>query len=358
MYMDIRTAGGIKHKMNLDWVVGNRWVWSQVIDHIQEDRDKLSPDSVLFLLGAPGIGKTYHVKKIMEMLSCDPYFIDSMNCANGRELRDMLQKGTNPYLVTRADVCNSSQKRVIVMDDIDILISMDRTLMTAFCNILQAQQYAHAPIICIGHMDMEKKIGSVKAKCKIVKCPIPDDIDICMMLQHIPTSNKKTKRVLLQIAEECRGNLNYAIQKVQSHGYQKLIRESFSKAWSIGQHMLDDPWMIPLRYHENLPKLMTMESSLKTSLYADTVPYFCVWDLMMNHPAVEADMAVELLAHAIASCVPDNMNSQDGLEDFTKLLSNLSLQKKNERLLYPDRNFGFPWIHAQIFCDYSKQKWT
>lgn len=344
--------------MDLNWIVGNRWVWSQVVDHIHQEHERLSLDSVIFILGSSGIGKTYHVKKIMEMLSCDPYYIDSMNCTNGRELRDMLQKGTNPYLVTRADISNEDHRRVILMDDIDVLISMDRTLMTAFHDILSSKQYPHAPIICIGHLDVEKKLGAAKTKCKIIKCHVPDDIDICMMLQSIPTQNKKTKHVLLQIAEECKGNLNYAMEKVRCHGYKQLIRESTSNVWRIRQHMLDDPWMIPLRYHENLPKMMKKDQGSDTSDYAKVVPYFCIWDLMMNHPELEADVAIEMLAHAIAGCIPDDTDTHNSLEDFTKLLSNLSLQKKNERLLYPDRDFGFPWIHAQIFCDYSKQKWT
>jgi hypothetical protein len=334
--------------MALDWAVGNRHIWSRVIDHVTQngERGVFSSGSCLFVLGASGIGKSYHIKRLLE--DYEVYSIDATNCANHREFRDMVIKGCNPHLMTRTQ---TTKPYAIFMDDMDILCHMDRMIMSTLFDLLKGTHpLTHVPMICVGSLDMEKKLGNMKGKCGIITCTAPSDTDIFMFLKNHPLAKKKTKKFLMTIAEDCQGNLNRALDQLRGGSSTVINTEKQHRFQMIKQDMLDDPWMMPLRYHENLPKVLAAKET-----YAKVLPYFCIWDRMMHHIEVDTEIAVDVLAHAICHYTPSK--EKIVLDDFTKLLSNLSLQKKNERLMFPTWDHGFPWPHAQIFCLTSKQKW-
>ncbi len=350
------------------WAIGNHHIWSKVREHVASASDegaKLSSKSCIFVLGASGIGKTYHIQKILE--EYEVYRMDASNCGNHKEFRDMLTKGCNPYLVTRT---NCEKDFVVLIDDMDILCSMDRTIMTALFDVLankSSSPLAHVPIVVIGSLDIERKVVNAKGKCTVLRCTAPTDTEVFMFLKAHPQGSKKTKKLLMQIAEDCHGNLNRALQAIASIPNKKTgtyicsteqQRTKAARVSEIQQHMADDPWMTPLRYHENLPKWL-VNGKEKMQTYRSILPYFSMWDQMMHHSEIESELAVDVLAHALCIHTPSlDTSSLPALEDFTKILSNLSLQKKHERSMFPSWDHGFPWPHAQIFCEYiKKQKW-
>jgi hypothetical protein len=177
-----------------------------------------------------------------------------------------------------------------------------------------------------------------------------------MFLKNHPSAGKKTKKSLMKIAEESHGNLHRALEQLKgtTFTYSQTGTQNLLVA-KMRQDMFDDPWMMPLRYHENLPKLLKQKN--KMVAYQQVLPYFCLWDQIMNHRDVESEVGIDILAQALGTYIPVSVKEDDYLTDFTKMLSNLSLQKKHERFMYPSWDHGFIWSHAQIFCEYSKQKW-
>lgn len=344
------------------WMVGNRHIWNQIRDHVRPrvHATTLSFTSCIFVLGATGIGKTYHIQRILEPYEIYP--IHASNCLNYKELRDMLRKASNPSLITRT---HSEKPFVIVIDDIDILCSLDRMMMTTLLDIfINKEGLPHVPILCIGNLELEKRLGNTRNKCTILRCTAPTDTDIFLFLKAHPLAAKKTKKSLMKIAEDCEGNLHRALEQLRmiaSHPKKqptpvvKKVPKTPSYVQKLHQEMMEDPWMMPLRYHENVPKyLKGTTADKKLAIYNEVMTYFGIWDHMMNHSEMDQELAIDVLSHALNIYT----KPMDSLDDFTKLLSNLSLQKKNERLTYPNWNHGFPWSHTQIFCEYSKQKWT
>lgn len=341
------------------WAIGNHHIWEQLVKHISNTSipidGKLSLQACLFIFGASGIGKTYNVKKLTND-GFNVYRIDSTNCTNAKEFKDMLVKGCNPYLMTRN---GNADKSLIIIDDIDILCHMDRTLMNTFLEILSNKSYtlSYIPIVCIGLLEMQKKLGVYRLKCKVCICCAPTDTDIFMFLKTQDFCKKKTKKYLMTIAEDCNGNLNRAFELAKGNMLRTATifeTKECSRINHIRYMMSEDPWMTPLRFHENIPKFLPTKN--RNIVYGYLLDSFCIWDKMMNNNEQDTDMCIDILSYSI--CRWSTFQETMVLEDFTKLLSNMSLQKKMDRQSFPSWDHGFSWPHAQIFCEYSKQKWT
>jgi hypothetical protein len=122
--------------------------------------------------------------------------------------------------------------------------------------------------------------------------------------------------------------------------------------------LADDPWLHPLRFHENVIKDMTRRVGSqvhKHVVYKNIVERICHWDMFMQH-VDDGTLPIEYVIYTIRTLPAlKKTAAPPSTCEFTKLFSHLSLQKKHEKLLYSD-DTGFPWIHAQIFCDYIKYK--
>jgi hypothetical protein len=122
----------------------------------------------------------------------------------------------------------------------------------------------------------------------------------------------------------------------------------------------DDPWLHPLRFHENLIKEIGNRkgpAKEKRRVYSALLRALTDWDALMV--AGHTELALETLAsniHARLSRLPRRVRAvvgEDDLQDFTKIFSQISIYKKQERALYAKEPCDFPWADAQIFCRYS-----
>jgi len=185
---------------------------------------------------------------------------------------------------------------------------------------------------------------------------------------HIPVSR------LYEIAELCDGNLNRALHFLNDLQTVAADKSENDKAYEFGcvfsdpnihgirSVFADDPWLQPLRFHENVPKDLAQRrggNSEKELLYRHILSHMCNWDgFMTSHKDDEYDIPIEYISHVallIHKLKPKKTKDTENLSDFTKLFSNLSLQKKQERVTYAS-NSEFPWNYAQIFCDYVRYK--
>jgi hypothetical protein len=357
----------------MEYPLGNGWIWKQLETHIQVDKVSLSPESCVFVLGASGIGKTFTVGKVCS--DVDVCWIHSHNCSNAKEFHDILEKRLQTNLVQR--LTQTSQKRVIVIDELDTLLQLDRNIMTALNDMLEKKR-SHQPVICIGHHQLEKKIKSTFPKSQVFVCTPPSETEICLWLRKV-SDGACSYETLLQIADACNGNVMYALQLLEMETkttcgddgskmvgdkmddniqFQRLFQNpTRDEAVKI---LLDDPWLNPLRFHENLPKELTQRKGLmmdKERFYYETLEALCEWDSMMKE-GMEPMIAIEHVASMVVQLQrleKKKRQTDVSLTDFTKVFSSLSLQKKHEKLMY-STNLEFPWSHAQIFCDYIKYR--
>jgi hypothetical protein len=191
--------------------------------------------------------------------------------------------------------------------------------------------------------------------------PTPADMYLWCK-ERAPKTMKKT--LLMDIADASNGNPGYALQMIKSkHAGTKITATTADNEKAAARARLaDDPWLYPLRFHENLVKELSNKKGTKTQkieVYRTCLNTLCEWDYMMA--IVEDPMcALEHVCNAITTVLPTleykkGVKKDNASDEFTKIFSNLSLQKKQERNLHAN-GLDFPWMDAHILCDYRKWK--
>lgn len=337
----------------------NDWIWKEVVSYVAE-RPKTT--DAICVIGASGIGKTHRIKGLVEELGWDAYWIHSANCQSAKEFRDMLVKGLKTNLLS--NLAQVTAQKVVIIDEVEVLLQLDRTMSTALSDAIYEHRNSKGRIVLIGNSVIEKKMNSMRGTVRMLQCCTPSDADMFLWCKdHAPKGMKKT--MIMDIAEASQGNPGNALSMMKTKS--QPIFDTF-KAVQVTERdllrlkLLDDPWLYPLRFHENLVKEVAKKKGTKVEkqkLYSSVLKMLCDWDLWMC-AGCDPNIAVEHVLNAMTT-VLQTLDNKKGCEkdvvyeDFTKVFSNLSLQKKQERTLYA-RTTDFPWMHAQIFCDYKHYK--
>jgi nucleoside-triphosphatase THEP1 len=304
---------------------------------------KLSFCDLLFVAGNSGVGKTYSVQKICENLDLFVVNITTTNCSSSLQLTDILTKSITSSMIQV--LTNNTKQKVIVIDEFESMMTIDRTINTALYNILNMQKFKTVPIICIISSDMVKRIGPIKKKCKIVDIEDPSDNDIIQFLkQHYPD---KSDDIIRNVCKNSKGNVSQCIKKLnneqsiddnmdQNLQIELLYSRGFNRE-NISKLLYTDPWLMPLKYHENLikelqnRKITVQKSREHYKAFMNDIVYF---DYLMCNNAT--DIGIEYFASVTSRLAefPIKKNAVSKIDDFTKMLSYLSLQKKNIKKAY------------------------
>lgn len=336
----------------------NQWIWKDVAALLQSKRTF----DAICILGPPGIGKTFQMQQIVEHMGLDAYWIHSSNCNNAKEMRDMIQKGLKTNLLS--NLAQTVSTKVVIIDELEVFLQMDRMMTSALTDAFADYRTALGFIILLGDSILERKIANMKGNIKIYECCMPSAADMYLWCkERAPKGIKKT--VLMEIAESSNGNPGYALNILQSKtvsgvGMQEKV--PISEATRIRNKLYDDPWLYPLRFHENLMKELAKKKGTKqqkTDIYVQCLDMLCEWDFMMG-ASIDPLCAMEHVWNAMTVVFPQleykkSSPKDTSMDDFTKIFSNLSLQKKQERNLHAN-NLDFPWMDAHIMCDYKRWK--
>lgn len=337
----------------------NAWIWGEIQSILSKSNKTYD---AIVVLGPSGIGKTYQMDILAKTNSYDAYWIHSSNCTNSKELRDMIVKGMKTSLI--ANLAQVQSSKVVIIDELDVMFQLDRTMASALSDMIGEHKTSKGTMILLGNSSIEKKVASLKGNLKVFHCCMPSDADMFLWCkERAPKGMKKTH--IMEIAEAANGNPGQALQLLST----KHLVASFSSMKSqtnakdqLRARLLDDPWLFPLRCHENLIKELAKRKgtkSQKESKYHNILKTLCEWDLMLSN-GVEPMIAVEGLCSSLHLNLLDTETKKGAtndvaIDEFTKVFSNLSLQKKQERNLYA-KDTQFPWMHAQVFCDYKHYK--
>jgi hypothetical protein len=316
---------------------------------------RLSFQSCLFITGNSGTGKTYMINKIVNDLDLYPTSIDSINCGSTSQIIDILHKNFVSSLIQILN--NDNRRKIIIIDDYDILLSLDNTININFYNfILQnSNKYKHIPIIIIINNEVSKKLGDIKKKCKFIDSPTLGEYDIYDILQNY--KKDITFEETLKIIRLSDYNLNKAIKilcDTNSNYYiEDIIRitDLYSNIFNkdkIMRILLKEQWIIPLNFHENLIyELMNNRRCLKKDkygFYRRFILNFCYFDIFMYN---NYEIGLEFFIYTIRELFDIPIYKKRCLKDinnnFMKMLSYLSLQKKNNKMSYNYKS-SFP-IH-------------
>ena len=355
-------------------IYGDILIWLRTFNYDA----KISPQSCIIVAGPTSIGKTYSINSISKYLNYEIIVIDNNNCYNSQFLKDIIYKSTSSSFIQI--LTNKFQKKVIIIDNFDSLFISDKTINLTLLKILLENKLKNIPIICISNNDIIKKIGDIKKVCKIYMLATPNNDEITAILQkheydacNISTccinSNGNLDKLFRDIANLNNDrlysdNVEYAsdINILYSNSNSNSNSNSYAGNGFTGnvcagnvcagngfnrqqtkRIIMKDPWMIPLKFHENLiDNLNNRNLSLKeyNEYYKSFMYIMCLYDYYMFKENIE--FCVELFASKVYYLslfkYKDDTASSSNIGNFTKMLSYLSLQKKNIKNNYNVRN--------------------
>lgn len=307
------------------------------------DNKKLTFNSCLFITGYSGIGKTYTINKIANELDLFIININSNNCSSSNQLGDLLHKAFVSSLIQI--LTNNNQKKIIIIDDFDILMAIDNTINLILYNFINnnSNKLNHIPIICIINIDLIKKIGEIKKKCKIIEIPKLDEYEFHKIL--LTYNNKITFKETLKIIVETDYNLSVAIKKANYTEFNKkddviIVDDLYGSMFNRNKFkliILKDQWIIPLNFHENLiGEIVNNRKGLrkqKEEFYKKFIKNFCYFDVLMHN---NNEIGIEFFISIISGLYDFQLKKKKETQNnnFTKMLSYLSLQKKNNKNSY------------------------
>lgn len=308
----------------------------------------LNTNSCLFITGNSGIGKTYGINKIIEELDLFSINIDITNCSSSEQFNDIIIKSITSSLVQI--LTNNNKKKIIIIDDFDVLLSIDTTINITLLKILtKNNNLKNIPIICISSIELIKKIGDIKKKCKIIEIKEPSDDDIYnIIISQYPNMNSNE---ILNIIKTSSKNINQIFKKIENENqvYYDIDTKSdinllYSNNFNRNEFkkiIMIDPWLIILKFHENIfielnnRKLI---KKLKNEFYKNYLIKLCYFDyLILYNNDIAIDYFISIIYDIII--IKHKKKINNNINNFTKILSYLSLQKKNIKLSY---NSNFP----------------
>ena len=321
------------------------------MDYIKEwiltPRDKLSYNSCLFITGNSGIGKSYRINKLCNELDLFIININSYNCCSSKQLTDLLFKACVSSLIQQ--LTNNTQNKIIIIDEFETLLSFDSTMNIHLLNFLTTF-HKHIPIICIVSNNI--KLGEIKKQCILYELPVLNNIEIHNILLNYKPDINLTDAI--NIAIQSNYNIKTCIQIITNTYYNnndkifdiaELYASNFNRD-NFKRIIYKDQWLIPLKFHENLINELDNRNSLKMTkniFYKNFISNFCLFDIIMNK---NNEIAIDYFISIIHSLflLKNKNNKNHSMSNFTKLLSYLSLQKKNNKKIYkfliPNNHFN------------------
>lgn len=314
----------------------------KIIKLVNNTDNKISFKSCIIIYGNSGIGKTYNIIKICNELNLNIINITISNVTSSAEFEDILFKSVTAINFMDIISNNVDKKKIIIIDNYDILLSVDRTINTTLYNILNNKKLKNIAIICICGKDLLKKLGNIKKKCETIEFEVPSKEDIAKILLEKNRNLKKDE--INNIINKSNYNIqqclfllenNNIIEKIDKIDEVSNIEYLYGSEFNrniVVKIMHMESWLIPLRFHENLIIELKNRKTLlgnKNEYYKNFLYDFCLFDLLMNNNVI--DSAIDIIVSYVyfLSVIPGKKNHKSNLDNFTKLLSYLSLQKKN-----------------------------
>ena len=331
---------------------GNKEIYSSIISWLRDFnyKKKISTDSCIIITGKTCVGKTYSINKICNYLNYEIININNNNCFNSEQLNDVIFKSATSSLLQV--LTGNIRNKVIVIDNFDCIYISDKTINTTLLKILTDGKIKNIPIICISNNEIIKKIGDIKKNCKIYDIAVPTKEEV---IENINNMSGHSKKQLGHLYDLSNGNMQKIFCDVQRNSDEILYEEHVENDCDINILYLNifdrnqviriinkDPWMIPLKFHENIIiELDNRKISLKNKIeyYKNFIEIMCLYDYYMFKNNNEACITIFASNVYYLSLFKYKKGAVSNIGKFTKMLSYLSLQKKNIKQTYKCNNF-------------------
>jgi hypothetical protein len=302
------------------------------------------PACVMWLLGPDGIGKASLIRECVASAQRDWELsvLDPHTYANASAVVDQVSKICNTQSFTSAFE-GVRRVRAVLLDDLDVFVSSDRGFFGGFTECLKYAHWRGVPCICIGTLALERRIRELR-KGSIILMPAPMAKEISAWKPGASAS----------AVHECAGNMAYLSLLGNGPCEQQMDRVIGLDKMLMGEATVtemrrlfaEDPLFVTLRMHENMHEELFANRrasvAVKARVYADILDVLLTWDALV---LAEPELACEMVFCAYGVLMGKLPRLKAALAPkaaFTKVLSHLSLQKKNKRMQFDVLPFGYP----------------
>lgn len=338
--------------------VGNCHAFEQLLSWLH------GGNGVCILSGATGVGKTYGVYEAAKAAGREITLFDTSTCLNGKDFKDKFTKATQSDIMAQiTDTADS--KRLIFIDELDALLTIDRTfLLNLKCLPNNIQ------VVLAGTLEAIRRVGINAAVSIDLHSPSADAL--CGMLKEYNKRNNLRISVkdLKQIAATSDGNIAIALRQMSKGKQTKAggggwgggdgggrsegdhfgdVGEMYRNARRVAYDVLNiDPWLNVPKYHENviheLEQRVVGGGRWVGCVYVGIMADLCDWVVMMgwSHEVAVHFIAASCCAHMSLPLKPDALPSTTR---FTKMINVMSAHKKGMNSLYANGS-AFPWHHV------------
>jgi len=368
---------------NYSGFVGNENEYNQLFNWINQPVSAfgktLMKDCVCIISGGPGCGKTYGINKAINDAHKNICYINKDECVNSKDFKELLLKQTksnildqfNLLSLTNDAVANDNTlatETIVFIDDVDTLLSIDRSFINNF-NLLITSNSIKSIKIIVSCITSEVKLilKSIIFGQLIILKPL-SEYDIKHYLYNINNNNQNVSNIdtiINNTIKMCNGNLSVAlnnyyltIRKERIHNqidksdqttdiFPEVAKIYFMEDRNLIRKIIElDPWLHPLRFHENIIhefKQRKGTKDVKSDIYINILKNLCQWDqLMTNSKGGDITYAIEQGCNTVMllTDIKRKKNAEEPMDEFTRMFNYLSLRKKNMVSLYEG---NFPW---------------
>lgn len=265
----------------------------------------------LYLYGAPGVGKTNFISKILDELHYDIIRYDAGDIRN-KSIIDTITKHNMADKNILSMFNKIPQKIVIIMDEIDGMNNGDKGGINALIKLIRPKKTKKQkmeettlnPIICIGNYHQDKKIKELMKVCTIIELKIPTDAQINeIILEIMPSLDSNLRKNIVGFV---RGDLkkldsiykiyvnqqsilkNEIIQNLfQKKSYnedaKEITRCILSEKFTLKNHLTvmneTDRTIVGLLWHENIIDLLAKpDKNISIPFYQKLLENICFAD--------------------------------------------------------------------------------
>lgn len=301
----------IKYKpQNLQEVVGNKIQIKRIKDILNNiNYDK----KIIGIVGPSACGKSIICDLIFKELDFNVLDISKKEQINSKELTQLITNFVNNRTI---DSFFKTIKKIIFIDNIDILLSIDKGIISSITNCLEILKKNNIFIVLTCNINDEKKILDFKKEIEIIKVSYPSIKDTFVYILEIFEKEKYEIEgdKVLELVNQYRGNIREIILSLKDSNetHDEVVKQNMFKDMNnfeivkkltggnkysiddISSVLNDDTSMISFLLYENIAdELYTNRDFKNTSiLYNKTFikSYLSINDVYIQSCIIEDNM--------------------------------------------------------------------
>jgi hypothetical protein len=314
MILKIERYNIYMENINLNTILNRETIedeFKKSLNYFEENKNNLLTKRGIYIYGAPGVGKSYFVKKTLKEMNYDVITFDAGDIRN----KSIIETITKHNMADKNIISLFSGKKkkiAVIMDEIDGMNSGDKGGINSLIKLIRPkktkkqkkEQITMIPIICIGNYHIDKKIKEMIKICNTFEIKKPTNIEVKkivlmlmpnidkILLENIVNFIEGDLRKLKSTYEIYHSHQNILKNKIIQTMFQKknynedtkeITRKLLNDNYKIDEHSLimneTDRTSVALLFHENIIEVLSKNNmNMSINFYINVLENICFSD--------------------------------------------------------------------------------